>query len=116
LAAQTQEFIREQLYFYQPYSNISVTPMLGVRYDKQQFQEDDGLNYRLYAQGDSLDLSGYRGTFSGHLNQSDLGSRKFKNDAAEMTIAAEFSENANDSVRVRWMLNRNDFYIRQIVR
>ena len=96
---------------YQPYSNISVTPMLGVRYDKQQFQEDDGLNYRLYAQGDSLDLSGYRGAFSGHLNQSDLGSRKFKNDAAEMTIAAEFSENANDSVRVRWMLNRNDFYI-----
>jgi len=96
---------------YQPFSNISVTPMLGMRYDKQQFQEDDGLNYRLYAQGDSLELSGYRGSFSGRLNQSDLGSRKFKNDAAEMNIAAEFSQNASDSVRVRWMLNRNDFYV-----
>lgn len=96
---------------YQPFSNISITPMLGMRYDKQQFQEDDGLNYRLYAQADSLELSGYRGSFSGRMNQSDLGSRKFKNDAAEMNIAADFSQNANDSVRVRWLLNRNDFYV-----
>ena len=96
---------------YQPFSNISFTPMIGARYDKQQFQEDDGLNYRLYAQGDSLDLSGYRGAFSGRFNQSDLGSRKFKNDAAEMNFAAEFSRNAIDSVRVRWLLNRNDFYV-----
>ncbi len=96
---------------YQPYSNISFTPMLGMRYDQQQFREDDGLNYRLYAQGDSLDLSGYRGAFSGRFNQSDLGSRKFKNDGAEMNIATEFSENSSDSIRVRWLLNRNDFYV-----
>ncbi len=96
---------------YHPFSTIAITPMLGTRYDKQQFQEDEGLNYRLYVQGDSLELSGYRGAFSGHINQSDLGSRKFKSDAAEMNIAAEFSENASDSVRVRWMMNRNDFYV-----
>ena len=96
---------------YQPYLNISITPMVGMRYDKQQFQEDDGLNYRLYAQGDSLELSGYRGAFSGRLHQSDLGSRKFKNNAAEMNIAAKFSQNAGDSIRVRWLLNRNDFYV-----
>jgi hypothetical protein len=96
---------------YHPFSNISLTPLIGMRYDKQQFQEDDGLNYRLYGQADSLEVSGYRASFSGRLNESDLGSRKFKNNAAEMNIATEFSESSNDSVRVRWQINRNDFYV-----
>lgn len=96
---------------FQPAANISVTPLLGMRIDKQQREQDEGLNYRLHTIVDSVEFSGYRSEFSGHINQSDLGKRQFKNDTAKLYIATEFSPGSIDSVHVRWLLNRNDFYI-----
>jgi hypothetical protein len=96
---------------YRPERNISITPLLGMRYDKQQRETDDGPNYRLYANADSLDIGGYRAEVSGHLNQSDLGRRYFKNDSAGVNIATRFAQGSTDSIRVHWMHNQSDFYI-----
>ncbi|MFZ4619488.1 MAG: hypothetical protein ACOYNS_02940 [Bacteroidota bacterium] len=96
---------------YQPVSSVTVTPMIGMRIDKQQREQDEGLNYRLYGDADDLEFSGYRAVLSGHLNQSSMGKRYFKRDSAAVSIATQFSENSSDSVRVMWMNNRNDFYI-----
>lgn len=96
---------------YRPLDNVSFTPMLGMRYDKQQREEDDGMNYRFYASVDPFELSGYRASMNGHVNQSETGQRTFKNNGAETDIVADFAEGSTDSVRLRWLSNRNDFYI-----
>ncbi|MCK9409828.1 MAG: hypothetical protein M0R68_11925 [Bacteroidetes bacterium] len=95
----------------QPSKYFSFTPMAGVRYDQEQLYKDDGWNLRLYTRGDSLDAGDYRTAFSGQLNESDLGRRRFKSNAANVKIETEFSEGSTDSIRIRWTLNRNDFYI-----
>jgi hypothetical protein len=96
---------------YQPSANISVTPMAGVRSDQQQSNSDRGWNLRLHTRGDSIEAGEYRAGFSGQLNQSDLGIRRFRNDAAAVKLETEFAEGSTDSISVRWSLNRNDFYI-----
>lgn len=96
---------------YHPDASMTFTPMLGMRYDKQQLEEDAGLNYRFYGDADDIEFSGYRARLSGHLNQSNMGKRSFRNDGAVVSIATQFSENASDSLRVHWLNNRNDFYI-----
>lgn len=96
---------------YRPEPNISLTPLIGMRFDKQQLERDEGMLYRFYADADSFDLSGYRTSFSGKMDQSDLEKRKFKNNFAEATIATEFARGSSDSVRIRWLNNRNDFYV-----
>jgi hypothetical protein len=95
----------------QPAQNFSITPMAGVRYDQQQSYSDKGWNYRLYANGDSLEAGDYLMNFNGQLHQSSAGSRRFKNDQASVKIETDFAEGSTDSVRLRWSLNRNDFYV-----
>jgi hypothetical protein len=96
---------------FQPVDQITLTPLIGMRYDKQGQQEDEGMNYRLHAAVDSLEFSGYRTSFDGHFNQADAGRRTFKNNGASGHIVAEFAKGSTDSVQIRWLLNRNDFYI-----
>lgn len=96
---------------YRPVGGIVVTPMLGLRYDKQQLYRDEGMNYRLYAEGDSLEFGDSRYAYSGHINQSDLGRRAFKNNAASFQLATEFAPGSADSLHFGWSQNRNDFYI-----
>lgn len=96
---------------YQPNDHITLTPLIGMRYDKQGLQNDEGINYRFHALVDSLEFSGYRTSFDGHLNQSDAGRRTFKNNSATVHIATEFARGSTDSVQIRWIQNRNDFYI-----
>ena len=96
---------------YRPEPNIVLTPLIGMRFDKQQLERDEGLLYRLYADADAIDLDGYRATFFGKIDQSDLRNRKFKNNGSEATIAMEFADRSSDSIRIRWLNNRNDFYV-----
>ncbi|MBI2427272.1 MAG: hypothetical protein HYV29_00465 [Ignavibacteriales bacterium] len=96
---------------YRLIDNISLTPLLGMRYDKQQFEEDEGMNYRFYSTVDPFEFSGYRTSMNGFLNQSEAGKRTFKKHGAELSIITDFAQGSTDSVRVRWLSNRNDFYI-----
>ncbi|MDD8019083.1 MAG: hypothetical protein PHP42_11965, partial [Bacteroidota bacterium] len=94
---------------YRPTQTMYITPLLGIRYDKQQDESNSGLNVRLHAGGDSLEFGGYRASFLGELNQSDLNPRKFTNNLARINIATDFGEGSKDSVRVHWLNNRWDF-------
>ncbi|MFA6469768.1 MAG: hypothetical protein WCW35_12775 [Bacteroidota bacterium] len=96
---------------YRPSRQFFVTPMIGVRFDKQQLQHDNGMNYRLSTEGDSLEFSDYRAGFSGRFNHSNMENRIFSNNQAAMNIATQFSDASTDSIQVRWMMNRNDFYV-----
>ncbi len=94
-----------------PVRNISLTPLAGVRFDKQQNEEDEGINYRILAEADSLEIGGYRAAFSARINESVFKPRMFRSNGAQLFIAKEFAENSMDSVRIRYSNNQLDFYI-----
>ena len=96
---------------YKPAEHIFLTPLAGVRFDKQQQEEDEGINYRFLAEADSLEFGGYRSNISARINESTLKPRIFRNNAALLSIAKEFAENAMDSIRLRYTNNQLDFYI-----
>ncbi|KAB2921661.1 MAG: hypothetical protein F9K22_13495 [Bacteroidetes bacterium] len=96
---------------WQPDPRFALTPMLGMRFDRQQFENDEGTHYRLLARADSLELDEYHLSFDGRLDQSDLGRRRFKANAAELLVGTGFTAGSSDSVQVRYSLHRNDFSV-----
>lgn len=96
---------------FQPFDRISVAPMLGARIDKQQEYRDDGPLYQLFVDTDTLDLEGYRTLGALHVTESDLSPRRFRNDNADLSVLKEFAPGSLDSLRIRWVKNRWDFYI-----
>ena len=95
----------------QPFSHVSVSPMVGFRFDRQQDREDDGLVYKLNSTTDTLDIGGYETHASMRLNESNLSPRYFRNNGAQVHIQKSFVEGSLDSVRMTWSNNRWDFYV-----
>ncbi len=95
----------------QPLSHVSVTPMVGFRFDRQQDTEDDGWDYKLSSETDTIDAGGYETMASMHLNESNLSPRYFRNNGAQVHIQKSFVEGSLDSIRLKWSNNRWDFYV-----
>ena len=95
----------------QPLSYVSVTPMVGFRFDRQQDREDNGWDYKLNSETDTLDVGGYETMASLRLNESNLSPRYFRNNGAQVHIQRSFIEGSLDSVRMKWSNNRWDFYV-----
>ncbi len=94
-----------------PMDRVSITPMIGVRLDKQQEVSDQGPLYKLVVAADSIDAGGFRSSASMHLAESDLSPRRFRNDNADVSVRKDFSEGSADMLRIRWAKNRWDFYV-----
>ena len=94
-----------------PLPYISVTPLVGFRVDRQQDQTDQGWNYKLSSQLDSVDIDGYETLASLRLNVSNLSPRYFRSNGAQLFFAKDFLEGSFDSLRFQWSNNRWDFYI-----
>ncbi|MGA9406775.1 MAG: hypothetical protein WBW71_06540 [Bacteroidota bacterium] len=94
-----------------PVSYISVSPLLGFRFDRQQDQTDEGWNYKLSSQLDTVDIDGYQTLASMRLNVSNLSPRYYRNNGAQLFFQKEFLEGSFDSLRIQWSNNRWDFYV-----
>ncbi len=96
---------------YSPWQRINFTPLLGVRFDKQEQHSDKGFSYKFLSSADTLYLSDFRTAYSFRLNESALSPRQFRNNAANVFFQKYFSDDATDSIRFRWQNNRWDFYV-----
>ena len=96
---------------YAPCRIISVSPLVGFRVDRQQDQTDQGWNYKLSSQLDTVDIDGYQTLASLRLNVSNLSPRYFRSNGAQLFFAKDFLEGSFDSLRFQWSNNRWDFYI-----
>ena len=94
-----------------PIDHLSLTPMIGIRLDKQQEISDQGPLYKFSMAVDTLDTGGFRSSGALHIAESDLSPRRFRNDNADVYVQKDFSEGSADHLRVRWSKNRWDFYI-----
>ena len=96
---------------FEPMPFLSVTPMLGFRYDRQGDRADEGLNGRLSAQLDTIDGGGYATSGSLRLNESNIAPRAYRNNSAQLFFRKDFLEGSLDSLRLTWTDNRWDFYV-----
>jgi hypothetical protein len=94
-----------------PLSHFSFTPLVGFRFDRQQDEKDQGWNYKLLSETDTLDFGGYETQGSMRLNVSNLSPRYFRNNAAQVFMQKSFVEGSLDSLRIQWSDNRWDFYV-----
>ncbi len=94
-----------------PVDGVTITPLAGFRYDRQQGHVDQGPNYRLLAETDTLDFSGYAAAGAARLNVSTLSPRYFRNNGAAAFIRKDFGGGSLDSLRFGWLNSRWDFYI-----
>ncbi len=94
-----------------PLPYISVSPLVGFRVDRQQDQTDQGWNYKLSSQLDTVDIDGYQTLASLRLNVSNLSPRYYRSNGAQLFFAKDFLEGSFDSLRFQWSNNRWDFYI-----
>jgi hypothetical protein len=94
-----------------PMDHLAITPMIGIRLDKQQDISDQGPLYKFTMGLDSIDAGGFRTSAAMNLAESDLSPRRFRNDNADVYVRKDFSEGSVDLMRVRWTKNRWDFYI-----
>jgi hypothetical protein len=94
-----------------PVSHFSFTPLVGFRFDRQQDKKDQGWNYKLLSETDTLDFGGYETQGSMRLNVSNLSPRYFRNNAAQVFMQKSFIEGSLDSLRIQWSNNRWDFYV-----
>jgi hypothetical protein len=90
---------------------ISISPLAGIRFDRQQSNDDHGWDFKLGAQTDTVSSSGYESLLSFQLNESNLSPRYFRDDGAAASIYKDFGEGSFDSIRVDWSDNRRDFYV-----
>lgn len=95
----------------QPVSYVTIAPLVGFRFDRQQNEQDEGWNYKLLTQTDTLDLDGYETQGLMRLNVSNLSPRYFRNNNAQATMRKDFIEGSSDSLRLQWSNNRWDFYV-----
>lgn len=98
-------------FMYEPMPHFSISPLLGVRFDKQQTVEDKGMNGRLYADIDSLDLGGYLLRARAKIDESNLKPRTFRNNSGVFSLYKEFAEGVMDSIRLTAANSNWDFYI-----
>ncbi len=94
-----------------PVPYVSVSPLVGFRVDRQQDQTDQGWNYKLSSEMDTVDIDGYQTLASMRLNVSNLSPRYFRNNGAQMFFQKDFLEGSFDSLRLQWSNNRWDFYV-----
>ena len=94
-----------------PLPYISVSPLIGFRVDRQQDQTDQGWNYKLSSQLDTVDFDGYQTLASVRLNVSNLSPRYFRSNGSQVSFQKNFLEGSFDSLRFQWSNNRWDFYV-----
>jgi hypothetical protein len=95
---------------YYPLDIVSITPMLGIRYDNQLGIKNQGLSYQINGRVNDLDLSGYRMNAIGRLAGDDISPRKGVSNLASLSITKVFSEQARNQLRFQFLQNRRDFY------
>jgi hypothetical protein len=94
-----------------PFDGVRITPLAGLRYDRQEDQIDEGWSYKITGEMDTLDVAGYQMHLLARINQSSLAPRTFRNNGATAAIQKDFGEGSSDSIRVRWIQDRSDFYV-----
>jgi len=95
---------------YSPTLFMSLTPLLGYRWDNQGVLRDRGPHYALSGTARDLRLDGYRLTGEFHLQEDLLDPRVLENHGARAGVQKTFEGRTRDSLEVGVTRTRREFY------
>lgn len=95
---------------YYPDDAVSVTPLVGYRWDNQVGIRDRGISYTLAGQTHGIDLDGYQLTGDAQFHEDRLNPRVLQRHFAHLGALKFFSENSRDSLDVGYSRNQREFY------
>jgi hypothetical protein len=95
---------------YSPLDVVTITPLVGYRWDKQVGIRDKGLSYTLAAQTHDVEMDGYQLNGAAQFHEDRLDPRVLQRHFARLGAQKFFSRNTRDSLDVGYGRNRREFY------
>ena len=95
---------------YSPFDFISLSPLVGYRWENQAGRNDKGLSYTMGMQTHSLNLDGYQLTDSAQFHEDRLNPRVLQRHFAHLGAQKYFLGSSRDSIAVVYSRNRREFY------
>ncbi|MBM2840466.1 MAG: hypothetical protein HW412_994 [Bacteroidetes bacterium] len=95
---------------YSPIDFLTLTPLVGYRWDKQLGIRDDGLSYTITGRAEGIDLDGYQLNGAAQFHEDRLNPRVLQRHFAHLGAQKFFSANTRDSLDVGYGRNRREFY------
>jgi hypothetical protein len=96
---------------YLPMRQISLTPLVGMRFDSQIGTKDKGVSYGLNVLADKIEFGGYTTTVRGTFQRNHLVPRILETSNDTLIIAKNFFEQTRNEFRFFYHRSRRDFYI-----
>jgi len=93
-----------------PFQSISLTPMIGMRYEYQVNQRDRGPSYLLLLSSDSLSYEGYNTGLSGKWQYDDLAPRTIETRYLDFSAEKTFFTRTRNLFQFHYARNKRDFY------
>ena len=90
---------------------LTLSPVVGYRWENQAQANDRGPGYGLFAQTGDLTMEGYRVNASGQYLSYDLDPRVFERDFLRAGLEAQFPGGSRDSLEAGVYRFRRDFYV-----
>ncbi|MEK9138548.1 MAG: hypothetical protein AAB393_15600, partial [Bacteroidota bacterium] len=95
---------------YHPIEFLSLTPLVGYRWDNQAGVRDRGPSYTLAGQIYGIDMDGYQLTGAAQFHEDRLNPRVLQRHFAHVGAQKYFSGNTHDSLEIGYRRNRREFY------
>ncbi len=95
----------------QPFEQLIIEPLIGIRFDKQLDQENRGISYWLSLNSDSITFSGYLSRVRGSFQYDKLNPRTLETHNASVGIEKIFFGQTRNLVQFNYYRNRRDFYL-----
>ena len=94
---------------YLPFRFVSLTPLVGYRWDNQAGFYDKGMSYIIGAQADSLITDGYAFSATGQFREDRLDPRTLVTHFATLGMQKVFQGRTRDSLEFGFRQNRREF-------
>lgn len=95
---------------YVPLDILSLTPLVGYRWEDQVGIRDKGLSYTMAARTNNVDVDGYQITGAAQFHEDRLNPRVLQRHFARLGAQKLFSGNTRDSIEIGYSRNRREFY------
>ncbi|TAK56813.1 MAG: hypothetical protein EPO24_10620, partial [Bacteroidetes bacterium] len=94
-----------------PVERLMLTPMLGIRYDNQLGEHDNGILYRALVASSGLEIGGYEVALNGVNELAYLAPRRVETIRDTIGFQKTFVEGSRMNFTFSYLHNRRDFYL-----
>lgn len=96
---------------YFPLESVSLTPLIGYRWDKQAGFRDKGFSYLIGAETHNISANGFLLAAEGQFREDRLDPRKLQTHFTTVGAQKTFEGRTRDSIEFGFRQNRREFYV-----